>query len=118
MGSLILMLIVGGVVGWLASMVMKTNAQMGVIANVVVGIVGSALGSWLFGIVGPGAFGTIRGLVMVAAGRSGGGAKRHTRGAQNPLGRKGGAGLNPSAGAKCSAAQEGRSGVRPSPSAD
>ena len=29
MGSLILMLIVGGVVGWLASMVMKTNAQMG-----------------------------------------------------------------------------------------
>ena len=38
------------------------------IANVVVGIVGSALGSWLFGIVGLGAFGTIGRLVMAVAG--------------------------------------------------
>ena len=38
-------LIVGGVVGWLASIVMKTNAQMGLVANVLVGIVGSLLGS-------------------------------------------------------------------------
>jgi len=38
-------LIVGAVVGWLASLVMKTNAQMGAIANIVVGIVGSSLGS-------------------------------------------------------------------------
>ena len=37
-------LIIGGIVGWLASMVMKTNAQMGLIANIVVGIVGSMLG--------------------------------------------------------------------------
>jgi uncharacterized membrane protein YeaQ/YmgE (transglycosylase-associated protein family) len=41
----IITLIIGGVVGWLASIVMKTNAQMGLIANVVVGIVGSFLGS-------------------------------------------------------------------------
>ena len=41
----IISLIIGGVVGWLASIVMKTNAQMGVIANVLVGIVGSLLGS-------------------------------------------------------------------------
>jgi uncharacterized membrane protein YeaQ/YmgE (transglycosylase-associated protein family) len=38
-------------VGWLGSIVMKTNAQMGMIANVVVGIIGSLLGfgvaSWL-----------------------------------------------------------------------
>jgi uncharacterized membrane protein YeaQ/YmgE (transglycosylase-associated protein family) len=42
----IITLIIGGVVGWLASIVMKTNAQMGLIANVLVGIVGSFLGSW------------------------------------------------------------------------
>jgi uncharacterized membrane protein YeaQ/YmgE (transglycosylase-associated protein family) len=39
-------LIIGGVVGWVASIVMKTNAQMGIIANVLVGIVGSLIGSW------------------------------------------------------------------------
>ena len=44
--SWIITLIIGGVVGWLASIVMKTNAQMGLIANVLVGIVGSLLGSW------------------------------------------------------------------------
>lgn len=43
----IVFLIVGGVIGWLASLVMKTNAQMGWIANIVVGIAGSALGGWL-----------------------------------------------------------------------
>jgi len=41
----IITLIIGGVVGWLASIVMKTNAQMGLVANVLVGIVGSILGS-------------------------------------------------------------------------
>jgi uncharacterized membrane protein YeaQ/YmgE (transglycosylase-associated protein family) len=46
------MLIIGGIVGWLASMVMKTNAQMGLVANVLVGVVGSALGFWSFGLLG------------------------------------------------------------------
>ena len=45
--NLIVQLIVGGIIGWLASIVMKTNAQMGVIANVVVGIVGSVIGGYL-----------------------------------------------------------------------
>ena len=35
-------------VGWLASIIMKTNAQQGAIANILVGIVGSLLGRWLF----------------------------------------------------------------------
>ena len=48
----ILSLNIGGVVGWLASIVMKTNAQMGLVANVLVGIVGSALGFWAFGLLG------------------------------------------------------------------
>ena len=45
-------MILGGIVGWLASILMKTNAQMGWIANVLVGIVGSVLGFWLAGIAG------------------------------------------------------------------
>jgi len=45
--NLILQLIVGGVIGWIASMVMKTNAQMGLIANVIVGIVGAGIGGWI-----------------------------------------------------------------------
>jgi uncharacterized membrane protein YeaQ/YmgE (transglycosylase-associated protein family) len=45
-------LIVGGIVGWLASIVMKTNAQMGIIANVLVGVVGSLLGYWIAGVLG------------------------------------------------------------------
>ena len=40
-------LLVGGVVGWLASLVMKTDAQQGIILNVVVGIVGAFLGGLL-----------------------------------------------------------------------
>jgi uncharacterized membrane protein YeaQ/YmgE (transglycosylase-associated protein family) len=51
MGFLIT-LVLGGVIGWLGSLVMKTNAQMGIIANVVVGIVGSSLGFWLAGQLG------------------------------------------------------------------
>jgi len=43
----IVTLIVGAVVGWLASILMKTNAQMGAIGNIVVGIIGSSLGFWL-----------------------------------------------------------------------
>lgn len=50
--SWIITLIIGGIVGWLASIVMKTNAQMGWIANVLVGIVGSLLGFWLAGMLG------------------------------------------------------------------
>ena len=55
----IVTLVVGGIVGWLASLVMKTNAQMGIIANVVVGIVGSSLGFWLAGLFGLAAYGAI-----------------------------------------------------------
>jgi len=37
-------LVIGGIVGWLASILMKTNAQMGILANIVVGVFGSFLG--------------------------------------------------------------------------
>lgn len=44
--NFIIWLIVGGVIGWLASLVMKTDGQQGIILNVVVGIVGAMLGGW------------------------------------------------------------------------
>lgn len=44
--NLIVWLIVGGLIGWLASVLMKTNGQQGLFLNVVVGIVGAMLGGW------------------------------------------------------------------------
>ena len=52
--NFIIWLIVGGLIGWVASIVMRTNGQMGMILNVVVGIVGAFVAGWfltpLFGI--------------------------------------------------------------------
>ncbi len=45
--NFIVWLVVGGLIGWLASMLMKTNGQQGIVLNVVVGIVGAMLGGWL-----------------------------------------------------------------------
>ena len=45
--SFLFWLILGGVIGWLASIVMKTDGQQGLFLNVVVGIVGAMLGGWL-----------------------------------------------------------------------
>jgi uncharacterized membrane protein YeaQ/YmgE (transglycosylase-associated protein family) len=45
--NFIIWLIVGGVIGWIASLIMKTDAQQGAFLNVVVGIVGAALAGWL-----------------------------------------------------------------------
>lgn len=42
--GLILWLIVGGVIGWLASIIMRTDAQQGIFLNIVVGIVGAFIG--------------------------------------------------------------------------
>lgn len=47
--GIILWLIIGGIVGWLASLIMKTDAQQGILANVVVGIIGAFLGGMLLG---------------------------------------------------------------------
>jgi len=49
--NFIIWIILGGVIGWLASIVMKTNAQMGIIANIIVGVVGAAIGGWLAGVL-------------------------------------------------------------------
>lgn len=43
----ILWLVIGGVVGWLASIVMRRDASQGIVLNIVVGIVGALIGGWL-----------------------------------------------------------------------
>jgi uncharacterized membrane protein YeaQ/YmgE (transglycosylase-associated protein family) len=45
--NFIIWLIVGGIIGWIASMIMHTNAQQGIVLNVVVGIIGALLAGWL-----------------------------------------------------------------------
>ena len=40
-------LIIGGIVGWLASILVRSNAQMGILANIIVGVLGSFLGVWV-----------------------------------------------------------------------
>ena len=45
-------IILGGVAGWLASIVMKRNDQMGLITNIIAGIVGAAVGGWVFSLFG------------------------------------------------------------------
>ena len=44
--NFLIWLIVGGVIGWIASLVMKTDHQQGIVLNIVVGIVGAVLGGW------------------------------------------------------------------------
>lgn len=54
MMGILIWLIVGGVIGWLASLIMKTDAQQGIFLNIIVGIVGAFLGGWLGGLLGIG----------------------------------------------------------------
>jgi uncharacterized membrane protein YeaQ/YmgE (transglycosylase-associated protein family) len=66
--ELLITLIIGAVVGWLASMVMKTNAQMGWLANIIVGVIGSFLGYWVAGLLGIEAEGAIARFLVAFAG--------------------------------------------------
>jgi len=45
-------IILGGIAGWLASIVMKRNDQMGCITNIIAGIVGASVGGWVFSYFG------------------------------------------------------------------
>lgn len=44
--NLIVWLVIGGIVGWLASLIMRTDAQQGILLNIVVGIVGALIAGW------------------------------------------------------------------------
>jgi|SRR5215217_9183556 uncharacterized membrane protein YeaQ/YmgE (transglycosylase-associated protein family) len=45
--NFIIWIVVGGLLGWVASMIMRTDAQQGMFLNIVVGIIGALLGGWL-----------------------------------------------------------------------
>lgn len=45
-------IIVGALAGWIASMIMKTDAEMGALSNIVVGIIGAFIGGWVIGLFG------------------------------------------------------------------
>ncbi len=49
--SFLIALVVGGIIGWLASLVMNRDASMGVFWNIIVGCVGSILGRFLYGLI-------------------------------------------------------------------
>ena len=54
----ILLIVIGGIIGWLASIVMRTDAQQGILLNIIVGIIGSFIGnSLLAGLLGGGSIG-------------------------------------------------------------
>ena len=57
--GIITWLVFGALVGWVASIIMKQNSEMGSIANIVVGIVGAGLGGWIASLLG---IGTISGF--------------------------------------------------------
>lgn len=46
--GLIIWLVIGGICGWLASLIMRTDGQQGIILNVIVGIVGSVIANFIF----------------------------------------------------------------------
>jgi uncharacterized membrane protein YeaQ/YmgE (transglycosylase-associated protein family) len=66
--NFLIYLIVGGIAGWLASMVMKTDAQQGIILNVIVGIIGGFLGGIVLPMVGLSFPGTIGFLITALIG--------------------------------------------------
>lgn len=71
--NLIIWLVVGGLIGWIASLIMRTDAQQGLVLNVVVGIIGALVGGWLLsplvgaGTVNQGDF-SLMGLLVSLAG--------------------------------------------------
>lgn len=50
--NVILWIIFGGLIGWIASLLMGTDAEQGLILNIIVGIVGAVIGGWIMGYFG------------------------------------------------------------------
>ncbi len=63
--GIILSLIIGGVAGWLAGLIMN-GAGFGVLVDILVGIIGGFVGSWLFGLIGFSFGGGILGSLLTA----------------------------------------------------
>lgn len=61
--GLLTWIILGGVSGWIASIIMKRNDQMGCITNIVVGVLGALIGGWVATLFG---FGSVTGFNLVS----------------------------------------------------
>lgn len=59
-------LVVGGIAGWLASLAMRRDASMGLLLNIVVGVVGGFLGGWLLPRIGLSLGGGVFGFLVTA----------------------------------------------------
>ena len=64
--SILVWIIIGGLAGWVASMVMKTNASQGLLADIVVGIIGAFIGGFVLDLIGVG--GEVTGLNFASFG--------------------------------------------------
>ena len=62
----IMTLVIGGIAGWIASLFVGTSESQGIILNVVVGIIGAFIGSFVFGLLGITAEGNILGNLITA----------------------------------------------------
>jgi uncharacterized membrane protein YeaQ/YmgE (transglycosylase-associated protein family) len=56
--QIIIWIVFGGIIGWVASLIMKTDAQQGIMLNVIVGVVGAVLGGWIMSFFGQGSINT------------------------------------------------------------
>lgn len=66
---ILLWLLFGGFVGWIASILTNKNNQMGLVANIAVGLIGSVLGGWLASLLGIGSFASFSlGGLLIAIG--------------------------------------------------
>jgi len=50
--GIILWIVIGGIAGWLASMIMRTNSTQGPLQDIILGVLGALVGGFLFGLVG------------------------------------------------------------------
>lgn len=50
--DIIIWIIFGALVGWIASLIMKTDAEQGWLLNIIVGVVGAVIGGWLMNVIG------------------------------------------------------------------
>lgn len=53
---ILLWIVFGAVVGWVASIITKNNARMGLLKNIVVGLVGALIGGWISTLIGMGTY--------------------------------------------------------------
>jgi len=67
---LVIWIVFGGIVGWIASMITHNNKGMGIISNIIVGLIGSALGGWIASLIGWGTINkfSIGGMIIAILG--------------------------------------------------